>query len=535
MQTETEPLALFDDIADGYYQTDLHGRLTIVNRPLCCILGCGDISKLLGTDALRFFDAEAVQRLQPVFAEILKTGTAVRAIESAITRLDGERSTVEFSTALRRNAGGEPIGYCGIVRDVTERTRAADSLNQRFSELALLQQVDVELNQTLALDSVLAVALNAALLLSGAEAGFIGLIEHEKLRLARSVGGFEEAWMSLDTGIIARAMQTQHAEYVLDVMSDPDYYADLPTTRAEIAVPLIARNKVVGVLNLETAMPVLFTPDVFEFTQLVCSRISAAVENARLYETLQAQLAELRGLYTQVSDLEQLKTHMIRVAAHDLRGPLAIVASYIELLDEDLAVHYNDMDQMYVNSIRTSVTRMTQMTTDILSLERLDEHREVTLMRVSLGALLERAVEEYAEQSRRCELDVRVNIEPLAVYGDSAELHEAIANLIGNAIKYTPSGGTIEARLQRDGEFALLEIIDSGFGIPEDQQQELFQPFRRIKTRETYAIEGTGLGLYLVKRIVERHGGTICFESEHGKGSTFGFRLPLAKSNEQPE
>jgi PAS domain S-box-containing protein len=506
--------------------------LTLVNRNLCCILGCDDTAQLLDDDALRFFDVNAVQRLMNIFTGVLKTGESVRAVEFPITRADGEECTIEFSIALRRSERGRPIGYCGIVRDVTERVRAAASLNQRFSELSLLQQVDVELNQTLALDSVLAVALNAALLLSGAEAGFIGLIEHDKIRLARSVGGFSEAWMAMDTGIIARALHTQHAEYVLDVAADPDYYPDLPATRAEIAVPLVARSKVVGILNLETPLPLLFTPDVFEFTQLICSRISAAVENARLYETLQAQLSELRKLYTQVSELEQLKTHMIRVAAHDLRGPLAIIASYIELINEDLAVHYNDMDAMYVNAIRNSVVRMTQMTTDILSLERLDEHREVTLMRVQLGMLVDRLVEEFAEQSRQCKLDVHVNIEALSVYGDSAELREAVANLIGNAIKYTPMGGIIEVRLEREDEFALLEIVDSGFGIPEDQQQELFQPFRRIKTRETYAIEGTGLGLYLVKRIVERHGGTVHFRSEHGVGSTFGFRLPLAKSGD---
>jgi len=526
---------MFDDLADGYYQADLRGRLTVVNRSLCSILGCDDLAQLVGDDAARFFDANTIRRLETIFSGVLKSGESVQAVECPLTRTDGEDRTIEFSVALRSSERGRPIGYCGIVRDVTERTRAAASLKQRFSELSVLQQVDVELNQTLALDSVLAVALNAALLLSGAEAGFIGLIEHDKIRLARSVGGFPEAWMSLDTGIIARAIRTQHAECVLDVSADPDYYADLPSTRAEIAIPLIARGKVVGILNLETAVPLLFTPDVFEFAQLICSRISAAVENARLYETLQSQLAELRGLYTQVSDLEQLKTHMIRVAAHDLRGPLSIIASYIELLNEDLAAHYNEMDEMYVNAIRTSVVRMTQMTTDILSLERLDEHREVTLMRVQLGALLERTMEEFAEQSRQCRLDVSVNVEPLSVYGDSAELHEAVVNLVGNAIKYTASGGTIEARLQRDGDFAVLEIIDSGYGIPEDQQQELFQPFRRIKTRETYAIEGSGLGLYLVKRIVERHGGTIRFQSEYHKGSTFGFRLPLAKLNEQPE
>ena len=156
----------------------------------------------------------------------------------------------------------------------------------------------------------------------------------------------------------------------------------------------------------------------------------------------------------------------------------------------------------------------------------------MTLTRVQLGALLEFTVAEYREESHRRKQEISTTIEPLAVFGDSAELHEALANLIGNALKYTPSGGAIEARLRRDDDSALLEIIDNGYGIPEDQQDQLFQPFHRVKTRETYAIDGTGLGLYLVKRIVERHKGSVHFESTYGKGSRFGFRLLLAKSGE---
>ncbi len=128
-----------------------------------------------------------------------------------------------------------------------------------------------------------------------------------------------------------------------------------------------------------------------------------------------------------------------------------------------------------------------------------------------------------------------VHAESLSVHGVSTELHEAIANLIGNAIKYTPDGGKIEARLQRDGDWAVLEVEDTGYGIPDDQQSDLFQPFRRIKTRETFAIEGTGLGLYLVKKIADRHNGSVYFRSQQGKGSTFGLRLPLAKSGSDPQ
>lgn len=252
-------------------------------------------------------------------------------------------------------------------------------------------------------------------------------------------------------------------------------------------------------------------------------------EDIRLYEGLQTELAELRSQYTEISELEQLKTHMIRVTAHDIRSPLSIISSYIEMLDEDLSQHYNEMDQMYVSAIRQAIARIMQLTSDILSLERLREYREVTLMRVQLAKLLERTMDEFAENSRYRQQKVTVNTAPLAVYGDSVELHEAFANLVGNAVKYTPNGGKIDVTLRRDDDFAVLEIVDSGYGIPADQQAQLFQPFHRVKTDETYSIDGTGLGLYLVKKIIERHSGTVYFQSEYGKGSTFGVRLPLAK------
>jgi PAS domain S-box-containing protein len=530
LQPDMPLRAPLNDIADGYFETDLKGRLRTVNPSLCRMMACADPAQLTGAPRDHFIDAETWARLRPIAKRVLDTGEYAQEVEVPVTRRDGERRTFEVSISLLRDAADTPCGFCGIVRDVTERVQAAAEQEQRVSQLGLLQQMDVELNQMLSLESVLAVALNAALLVSSAEAGFVGLIEHEQLRLARSVGDYPQEMLTPKSGSIARAIRSQCPECLTDVQSEPDSASHLPQTCSQIVVPLVAHEKLVGILNLETASAEHFTPEVFEFTQVLGVRIAAAIENAVLYEQLQAQLAELRSLYAQVSDLEQLKTYMIRIAAHDLRSPLAIIASYIELINDDLAAHYTPMDAMYVNAIRQSVTRMTQMTSDILSLERLHEHHDVTLMRVQLGSLLEHTVGEFAQQSELQNQQLHMSIEPLSIYGDATELHEALANLIGNAVKYTPGGGTIEARLVRDGDDALVEVIDTGYGIPEDQQAQLFQPFHRVRTRETRAIDGTGLGLYLVKTIVERHHGTVHFQSAPGKGSLFGFRLPLAKT-----
>lgn len=309
----------------------------------------------------------------------------------------------------------------------------------------------------------------------------------------------------------------------------------LKTGRPANAVACVIRRPDGESRRLEVSISLLrdgATPVGFHGTVRDITASSRPVEPAPALRTTQSELKDLRAQYAQLSEIEQMKTHMIRVTAHDIRSPLSIIASYLELLDEDMAQHYTEVDLMYRDAIQQAVARIMQLTTDILSLERLNEHRDVTLMRVPLTRLLEKTLEEFSANSSQLNQKIVVNAEPLAVYGDSADLHEAIANLIGNAIKYTPENGTIEVRLRRDGDFAVLDIIDSGYGIPEELQQNLFQPFQRIKTRETHAIDGTGLGLYLVKKIIERHDGTVHFTSEYGKGSTFGFRLPLAKSGE---
>jgi signal transduction histidine kinase len=177
---------------------------------------------------------------------------------------------------------------------------------------------------------------------------------------------------------------------------------------------------------------------------------------------------------------------------------------------------------------------MLRMTSDILSMEaiqrRLEEApREVLDLRQMVIGLL-RDIEPEA-QRRGQRLHVSLPAGPVPTLADPANLPEAITNLLSNAIKYTPDGGQIDVRLRVEGQHVLFEVEDTGYGIPADKQERLFQPFYRAKTDATAHIEGTGLGLYLVKKIVEQHGGTMRFRSEPGVGSLFGFELPLAEAS----
>jgi signal transduction histidine kinase len=399
--------------------------------------------------------------------------------------------------------------------------------------LEILRQVDGELSRYLNISYVLAIGLDAAVRLGSAEAGAIHLVEGDQLRVAQVIGAFPLALLNAlvprDRGLIGRALRRQRAEWVQDTLADPDYSPNVAETRSQISVPLISHDNPVGILNIQTSKPERFTPEIFELLQLLGSRLAVAIHNARLYEQTVSQVDELKALYARVSELEQIKSDMIRIAAHDLRNPLNNLLGALELLRYDLPADMLEEKQALFDIMQQSIKRMRTITTDILSLERIEQQAGLKEW-VNLREIAQRVYGEYQEQAGLAGLTLHFHDSEGAarVRGDTAQLYEAVANLVNNAIKYTPAGGQVDIRLAQEGRMAVLEVRDTGYGVPQEAQAKLFQPFFRARSQETETIEGTGLGLHMVKRIISRHGGTMRFSSIYGQGSVFGFALPLA-------
>jgi signal transduction histidine kinase len=316
-------------------------------------------------------------------------------------------------------------------------------------------------------------------------------------------------------------------ELVLDVRQDPDYRAYIPVTRAQMIIPLLSQDRLIGVLFLETRRPERFTKEVFDFIQLITTRIAAAVDNAQLYDTTRKQLAELQELYKQISGLEQLKSDMIQLAAHDLGNPLTSISGFVDLL---LDSSLNDTQREQAQIIKDAAGRMKKIIRDILSLRRIEEMAQGSMMEtIDLTEVVHQIYDSQKHHATQRQQALTLNTPsyPLYIKGDSAQIREAIVNLVGNALKYTPDGGQIDIHLWEDDDTFFFEVVDTGYGVPEELQTRLFQPFYRAKTRETARIDGTGLGLHLVKNIIERHHGKMRFHSVYGEGSTFGFEIPV--------
>jgi PAS domain S-box-containing protein len=263
----------------------------------------------------------------------------------------------------------------------------------------------------------------------------------------------------------------------------------------------------------------------------ITKRVVLDEENARLNQILQAKLAELQALYDKVSRLEQLKSDMINMAAHDLSNPLTTILNSICMLRDELEGSLNSWQHTYLDSAQRAVEQMTRITKDILSLKRIEQAAEKmeTVDIARLVADVFEACQDQAQQKHQ-HYDLALTKTGIMVNGDPIQLREAMTNLIVNALKYTPENGRVSVWLAMVDDRAVFQVQDTGYGIPVDQQDKLFRPFSRIKNRETQNIDGTGLGLYLVKNILERHGGNLRFQSVYGQGSTFGFELPVFKA-----
>ncbi|MFZ4828772.1 MAG: ATP-binding protein [Phototrophicaceae bacterium] len=263
-------------------------------------------------------------------------------------------------------------------------------------------------------------------------------------------------------------------------------------------------------------------------------RASLLVRSIRYAIKQQQDKLQLLALYHQVQELEQLKSDMIRIAAHDLRNPLMVILNYAHFMGQEPHAPLTPNQQDYLATIIQNVQRMQAIINEILSLERVQMGNRDNFQAVDLSELVQMIYSELDPTEQPVRLSLSASEEPLWVLGDLSFLREAIDNLILNAIKYTPADKRVEIKVMPHNNHAEAHftVCDEGYGIPLEQQAKLFQPFYRVKSKETRSIQGTGLGLYLVKTIIKRHGGEIIFESEYGKGSTFGFRLPLLSESE---
>jgi len=238
-----------------------------------------------------------------------------------------------------------------------------------------------------------------------------------------------------------------------------------------------------------------------------------------------------------LKELDQLKTEFISVASHQLRTPLsAIKWSLKMLMDKDAGPLTKQQVEMLSKSYQSN-ERMIVLINDLLDVSRIEENRfSYTFVEESADPILRELIDEmqHTAQEKRITLRYDPGPQPYPVNRlDAQKIHLALQNLLDNALKYTPVGGTITLRLRTEGEEAVVSVQDSGVGIPVHQQTHVFSKFFRGDNVIRMQTEGTGLGLFIAHSIVQKHHGRIWFESHEGKGTTFYISLPVVGHRSQ--
>jgi len=288
-------------------------------------------------------------------------------------------------------------------------------------------------------------------------------------------------------------------------------------THSAMTVPLVAHDRVLGALLFITGVESgrVYTEHDVELAEELARRAAQAIENARLY--------------SEVEIASRAKDDFLAMLAHELRNPLGVVVNALAVLE-----HSDGGDEGAGRArhlIRRQVQHLTRLLDDLLDVARITRGRvDLRPERLDLRVAVDLAVEaqRHRVDAKGQTLDVRLASAPVLVSGDPARLQQVVGNLLSNACKYTPAGGRIRLALGIDGDEAVLRVEDDGVGIPTDRLDAIFDPFTQLEPGLARTEGGLGIGLTLVRQLVELHGGTVRASSAGpGRGAEFVVRLPV--------
>lgn len=516
---------------------------------------------------------------------------------------------------------------------LTSLVQANRQLGRWVKELNILYGIGKSVTSLLDLEKLLGRVVGAAVYITGAEEGFLMLVDEETGELyIRAAQGPKEKYpqslkLRVEDSIADGVIKSGEAVMI----GGPARENDLRTAylvKALLSAPLKTKDKVIGVLSVDhKTSSKTFTDNDLYLLSALADYAAIAIENARLFtavkserskletiigstedavivtdsetrvlllnraasrafsiksaeatnqpiaqvikneslinlfvrsidgsqaqrgeisledgRTLNANLTPIPGVgyaavmqdITYLKELDRMKSEFVSTVSHDLRSPLTTIKGFVQLLPK--AGPLTPQQQEFSAKILKGVANITELIEDLLDIGKIEAGVGLEMGVCQLDAIVNKVAEDLRSQAeaKRQHLDVELPPQLPPVLGNELRLGQVVANLVDNAIKYTPDGGLISVRASNNNGQIIVSVQDTGFGIPPADQPHIFDKFYRVKSVETDGISGTGLGLAIVKSVIERHNGRVWVESEPGVGSTFTFILPRCDGQQGP-
>lgn len=431
-----------------------------------------------------------------------------------------------------------PRGWLVVMRDISDRKRAEEAERNQRNFADALRHASAALTTTLSSDEVLDHVMDEVKLVIPHDACRVMLVEGNEAAVARSRGHAERDlsdWYTTlhflieDTENLRTMYHTRKPLAIPDTRAFPGWIRmpEVEWLRSYAGAPLVVKGEVIGFLNLDSAVPGFYTDEHAQRLQAFADQASIALENARLYSSLQETNAQLESAL-------QSREEMIQNVSHELRTPLTLVMGYIEfLMDQQMGELNNDQLSALGVMLQQS-RRLHFMVNSLLALQTFNPDKLI-LEPAYLNRWLALVIMPWQRIAQETGHPVCMNVEeklgPVEIAADFLEL--VIGNLLDNAVKFSPDGGAITITAARSGSSAVITVSDRGIGIARDKLDRIFDRFFQVDGTPTRRFGGIGIGLALCQAIVQAHGGQIQAESDgEGRGATFRVTLPLLPSAE---
>jgi two-component system, OmpR family, phosphate regulon sensor histidine kinase PhoR len=442
------------------------------------------------------------------------------------------------------------------VREVAESVNALAEENQRLTARQTRRIERERQGRRLAASLHEHLELGRILSMAGAAIGETLHVDRVVFRLATEAGFDTPVMEWLATGVapldevIARPMPPDHplVAPVLDgrvcsitgLESDDGAAVD-PRTRAfleavgsksVLAVPVQAGDVIVAVVVVHEMVEARrWLPSEIDLVQVMADELGSAIRHAQLYEAERSMVEQLR-------ELDEVKSDFVSSVSHELRTPLTSVMGYLEMLrDREAGPLTPEQDRM-LDIVERNTERLLALIEDLLALARIESGRfRVVPAPLELPPLVDEAIDAIRPELAKRQLRLLIDVPPglPLVLGDGRQLERVLLNLLSNAVKFTPPGGQIRVTLAPRVRSVVLEVADTGLGIPVEEQDKLFTRFFRSTTSQVHSVPGTGLGLMIVKAVVDSHGGSIDVRSAAGTGTAVTVTLPAVPASARLE
>jgi len=423
------------------------------------------------------------------------------------------------------------------VRLFTQLETRTLQLTRSVGELKALGEVGQAVSSTLDLETVLSTIVSRAVQLAGMDGGSIWEYDERREEFyVRATHRLPDEQVELHRatpirqgeGALGQLAMTPEPIEIRDVADEPGYPTCLRETlirsgyRSVLAVPLLREDHLLGALAVNRTTPGAFAPEVVALLKTFATQSALAIQNARLYREIEVKSHELEAA-------SRHKSEFLANMSHELRTPLNAIIGFSEVLSERMFGEINEKQAEYIGDILQSGQHLLSLINDILDLSKIEAGRmELEFRDFNLPSSIEQTVMLVRERAVRRGITLGRTIDERlgSIRADERKVKQVLLNLLSNALKFTPEGGTVDVRATVNDGVAEISVTDTGIGISPEDQEAVFEEFRQVGTASK-KVEGTGLGLAISKKFIELHGGKIWVTSQVGTGSTFTFTLPL--------